>query len=342
MKRSAWRNDMIQRLGSTVLAISLSISVAQATRAGDPPYVEFDVPYTVCCNSVAPINKASQSASKIVEVRVDISVLVKSGDAKDLEQVVYELRTKGQGNGSAITDIAPKTSTYTDIADPLVIIDEDSTTVSGGGELRGEYKVVGALNVNAAKTHKSTVSYSKLPPRDLVLASGFIERHQGAFFKLKPTTQDTLEGAKSFSFLMTVPTGWRAGWIDIRCHATGYRRGLHGLLDSKIESGLARFSVGLYINGDDDAQALAQQLASAQQAYFDELWRTRERNRKIFSVLKWLFRFASPIGASSGMNDTIMEKIESNPDYAEKLSPDLQQKLKGLQDARDALSRMSK
>ena len=322
---------------------SLSIAWANLALASSPPCVEYDTPFSVSCIDVTPKGGTIQRESKIVDVRIDVSAVLRSGVENALDEVVYELSTPHLDGEHVISDIAPKTTMYTDVVKPIVIVEESSSTVGGSVDVRGEYKVLATADLKMTSANKAQVQYSKLPPKSLVVASGFMDRHRGVFFKLKPTTQDTLEGNRSFSFLMTVPLDWQADWIDVCCHATGHRSGWWRVpfLDSATECGQARFSVGLYLEGNPKARALAQQMGAAQQAYFDELYRVQKRNSKIVSLLKWLFWSQSTRpGITSGMNEEIAKRIAKNLGLPDWVSPEVKETLGRLDAAKQALAKL--
>jgi hypothetical protein len=104
-----------------------------------------------------------------------------------------------------------------------------------------------------------------LPPLDVVVASGTIHQGHGVYFKLKPSTQTTLEGMKLFSAICAVPSGWRGGCLKLRCEALALDRGVIPAFDRQVEGGSAVFGLALYLEGDGEAERLANHIATCQQ-----------------------------------------------------------------------------
>jgi len=103
-----------------------------------------------------------------------------------------------------------------------------------------------------------------VPPKQLFLASGTTNRGHGVFFKLKPSSQASLEGQKEFVCLFIVPKDWRGDYACIACRAKGYNRSLWTRVE---ECGTAEVCVGLYLRGDPEARQAAKQLARAYETY---------------------------------------------------------------------------
>jgi hypothetical protein len=96
------------------------------------------------------------------------------------------------------------------------------------------------------------------------------------FFKLKPSTQESLQGARAFSCKFIVPQEWRGDWLLVSCIARGETK--RQLLKKIDECGRGRFIVGLYLEGDPLARQLALKIDRLQsppdeatfEALFDE------------------------------------------------------------------------
>jgi hypothetical protein len=85
------------------------------------------------------------------------------------------------------------------------------------------------------------------------------------YFKLKPTSQTTLEGGKEFVLVLRVPQSWRGDILQASCQATGYRNTSAPPFEERGTIGGQRFLVALYQEGDEYAKRSAQQFAIAEQ-----------------------------------------------------------------------------
>jgi hypothetical protein len=96
-----------------------------------------------------------------------------------------------------------------------------------------------------------------------VLASGTMNRGHGVFYKLRPSNDASLEGAKEFTFLAIVPREWRADWCTFVCSARANKQSLLGT--SVVCAGVTKVDVGMYLCGDQEAGDLAGRLCLIQQ-----------------------------------------------------------------------------
>jgi hypothetical protein len=235
-----------------------------ATPAGasPPPRLDFDVPFSVCCRSVACAGPAKTDPGKdLIEVIVPISVRVRAGSEKDLKECLYTLVDATDPPALSVRDWLPRTELKTEFAKPIQVNNERLAKV--GITVSARYAVT--ASGDAMGQVKSGVAYEMLPPQEIVLASGTVQHGHGVFFKLKPSSQTTLEGMKSFSAIFAVPHGWRGGCLRLRCQAVGLSRGLLRPFDREVDSGRAVFCVALYAAGDAQAAALADRVATCQQ-----------------------------------------------------------------------------
>jgi len=118
---------------------------------------------------------------------------------------------------------------------------------------------IGGNNNNKTTT---TRKYSEVAPHELVLASGTTNREHGVYFKLKPTRENTLEGAKEFFALFVVPQQWRGDWARVTCVAKCRCKWCIGSDDRTC--GTASRLVGLHLVDDGQARQIAQAIATVQ------------------------------------------------------------------------------
>jgi hypothetical protein len=154
-----------------------------------------------------------------------------------------------------------------------------------------------------------------LPPQETVLASGTVQYGHGVFFKLKPSTQTTLEGKKSFSAIFAVPRGWRGGCLKVQCQALGLDRGIVPNLDREVPSGLATFYLALYLAGDDQAESLAQRLGVREQKLLDALAQYRTMSAASHRPFSWSTWKWPKFGDKSALAADVMPTEESLFNY---------------------------
>jgi hypothetical protein len=65
---------------------------------------------------------------------------------------------------------------------------------------------------------------NRLPPKHAVVVSGTSSEGRGVFFKLKRSSQTSLEGVHELSVAFAVPANWRAGEVQVSCSARGRRK----------------------------------------------------------------------------------------------------------------------
>jgi hypothetical protein len=226
---------------------------------------------------------AREGTLDLIEVVVPISARLRAGTERDLKECVYTLIDPAEPEVMLLTDWLPRTELKSDYARPIQFSSERLGKI--GISLAAHY-VIGASG-DASGQLKSGVVYEMLPPQETVLASGTVQYGHGVFFKLKPSTQTTLEGKKSFSAIFAVPRGWRGGCLKLECHALGVDRGIVSNLDREVPSGLASFYLALYLAGDEQAEGLAQRLGVREQELLDALAQYRAMSAVSHRPFSW-------------------------------------------------------
>jgi hypothetical protein len=272
---------------------------------GEPPAVGFDVGLTVACRDVTPEPLRSKGTGKVIEAVFRLSPEILRGKEADLKRIRYEVY--GPDEQTPVLCFAPGSVVGTEVVDGVVEIESSE----GGGEISVHYVVSRAAGRGeaGAEWRRSTLRYKLLAPRALLLATGTTRRGSGVYYDLRPSTQDTLQRQREFAVVFEVPPGWRADYVTVECRADGYDRGV--LLTDEGVCGLAMFSVGLYLEGNDEAKASADALAKSQEVYFRRLTeerrkvlegrRTRSLNwGSVLSFLDWVGSFSGPGATASG------------------------------------------
>jgi hypothetical protein len=323
-------------------------------RAATPPRLDFDIPFCIGCRVVPCAEPAKKDLGKdLIEVVIPISVRVRAGTEKDLKQCLYTLVDPTDAPTLSVRDWLPRTELKTEFAKPIQVNKERLAKV--GITLSAHYAVT--ASGDATGQIKSGVAYEMLPPQEIVLASGTMSHGHGVFFKLRPCTQTTLEGMKSFSVIFAVPQGWRGGWLRLRCQAVGLNRGLLRPLDREVDSGRAAFCVALYVAGDGEAEALADRVAACQQELLDSCVKNRRRagpawDKSLPLLGRWSGWPWSLERHNSGTEDgpapdepallhDVLDRATTHAKPVEELPRPVRRKLRAFQQAMKALQHLS-
>jgi hypothetical protein len=263
--------------------------------------VIFDIPSKVECVEVRCEKcAAAHPTMKVIEARFRISASFVEGRELSTEDFVYlisspDMRLK-------VLDFLPNTTLESLTAEDRIEV-TDSTEISdvASGEARVGYSVLslsGTKNLSNKKTESN--HYQKVAHKNLVLASGTINRGHGVFYKLRPSNEGSLEGAKEFVLLCIVPKTWRGDWCTVICSARTNKK-----TSTTASAGIEQAHVGLYLSGDRAASQLSDDLTQIQVAHGGLLARqlTKEAGQSVeamhsiptnqlgkFPSSEWLFR----------------------------------------------------
>ena len=248
----------------------LAMVVAPQAARADEPVVIFDAPLSIACREVTTDEFAdAHPEEKMIEATVHVSMLVTAGLADDVDHLFVAISSPPRRLRTV--DFLPKTELAAELVGPVSVIEvakrDKSLKASLGGGVGFQY---GLANVSASpaastgtSTHHSTKeSFQRLPPQHLLLASGTTSAGHGVFFKVKASSQTSLEGDQTFVCRFAVPHAWRGDWAKLECRAYRYKK---DLLSKKIQLCVqSNVLIGLYAAGDVEAQAAAERLATVQ------------------------------------------------------------------------------
>jgi hypothetical protein len=272
----------VRALGSLRICL-LAWSLAAAPVAAAPLEVSFSATHMVACREVTtPEFAAANPHEKQIEALFRLSLLVDGNEATiDEVLVVFSSPLRRL----RVADFSPKSEAVTDIVGPIERCETKdasrSLQIGLGGTVGAKQEMVNAqvsptANSQATEHEGIKDSYKLLPARKLLVASGTVRGDQGVFFKLKPSTQEPLEGAREFRVTFVVPRGWRGDWLSMYCLA---RAETTRQLVKRIEPcGRARFVVALYLEGDLEAKRLARAVDAMQ---------VEAADRKLAESLAW-------------------------------------------------------
>ena len=250
-----------------LLGICLLAGVPAArTSHGAPPCVRFDVAEVVACQDVTPGGySATNIGEKLIKARFPISSLIRLGREDSLIQYLYIIASSSRP--FQIVDYSPHTELKTDVTGHLSVETRRGKRTNLGikAALPRESPVQSDAAANFSSTATDSVRFEKLPPRQILSASGTMQRGAALYFKLKPSTQTSLEGDKTFEIIARVPSDWRGGLMHVHCAAYGQARGISTLRDeADLVCGRRAFIVGIYLEGDAEAKAAVWAFAQTQ------------------------------------------------------------------------------
>jgi hypothetical protein len=236
------------------------ILLASSAAGAAPPQVDFDVTTAIACRDVTTCDfAAAHPTEKLVQATLQISSLLHTGHESDLVQYLY--RIESPAGTLRIVDHLPRTEVTSPIIGKIAVETKDEQSRKIGGVLSGQYPPIAhaELNAQAGSTNGLIVKYEMLPRKELLAASGTMNRERGVYFKLRPSPQTSLEGAKQFVCVVRVPKSWRGDCVQVSCKATAHARRGWTASESTADAGQATFLVGLYMAGDEEAQQVVAQ-----------------------------------------------------------------------------------
>jgi hypothetical protein len=205
---------------------------------------------------------------KIVEFRLRVSLHLLSGNPADVEEVRVEI---GDCNGRMrVHSFEPMTRLESQHTKEIKRSTTSEQTKSLGASLGGEAPVpLGGVvahvtpTVSGGLSNREVVTETeyRVPPQQVVVASGTIGEEHGVFFKLRSSPLSSLEGVHELVVRFVVPENWRGDSVRVCCQATGQEK----FLWMKQQSTWAHTcgTVALYLAGDPQARQAALKYVTA-------------------------------------------------------------------------------
>lgn len=238
--------------GAVVLLLTL---VPATTLWARSPAVRFDTADLIGCRDVTTEEFATANPhERLVEAQLRVTATRSDGISnKDAE---YLYRFSSPAGRLRVVDYRPRTRQATLLAGNVTVEKKRETNKSLGLNVTGSFEnlVRGTAGTDVGSKNGSNIRYELKPPMEAVLVAGTIERGTGVYFKLRSAPDQPLEGSREFKVVLRVPESWRGDLMYVRCEALDLRHG------KPISQGVARFVVGLYIEGDDSARIAAEEL----------------------------------------------------------------------------------
>ena len=229
--------------------------------------VSFDIAPIVAAQDVSTDDfLRSNPDEKLVRIRIPVSSLVSLRSEKSLVQYLVIISSLDGPSDFQIVDFSPKTELASDVEGTVKVERTEGSTGSLGVNafaLR-ELPVKGEATAAVSKKLTNATRVEQLPRLELVSASGTMDRGRSVYFKIKPSSQSTLEGDKVYEIVARVPYGWRADTLQVRCSAFSHPPRAKQQVSNVSVCVTDRFVVGVYVSGDEAAKQSVRRLATTQ------------------------------------------------------------------------------
>ena len=212
-------------------------------------------------NSIGLMNQLPNS--RMVDVQLDVSALFTPGDAAVITE--YTVRIVSRHEDVQVADYSPRTEMQSDVFGSMQISQEGDRVREAAIRGAGGYPGVGTAQGYAYYHDNSheTVHYAKKPSMELLNAAGTLERRRGVYFKVRQSSQTTLEGARPFRIVFEVPNSWRADLLDVTIEAAGLENS-HSKRPRVLYA--QQFVVALYQEYDENAANAATRYVRQQES----------------------------------------------------------------------------
>lgn len=278
--RAKSTNDFVPRI---VAHAALMLALLSGTMAfAQSPRVEFDV---ACLTPTTDVSDPKlDSRYREIEARLPISILLASGNQNQLAEIV--IRIESRHRNAEVVDFAPRTRLASSVVGNVEVTERGDERKHADLNLFGVVPaaptVHGKASMGYSDEHQAVWSYERLPPHEVLVASGTTDRGFGAFFKFRPSSQASLEGSHDLLLRLRVPKNWRSEIYDVTAIAYA-RRGKEFSFDDRPVAGQETFTLVFYQAGDDQARNAAAQMASDEERFRAIVYRDRKSiERKAF------------------------------------------------------------
>jgi hypothetical protein len=215
---------------ATVMCSSAALTTPIVAIAA--PGVEFDIARSVECRDVTPRERALQyPGQRLIEVALSVSTRFNEVSRNDVDEI--DIEVSGTTAGLLVHDFAPVTQLASDITREIETTKTTKHARSLEGTLGGTLPIPGAeaaahltpsISGGLSGCETATEKINRLPPKDVVVVSGTCDEGRGVFFKLKRTTQTSLEGVHELAVTFVAPRSWPRPAIQVKCDALGQRK----------------------------------------------------------------------------------------------------------------------
>ncbi len=215
-----------------VVVLGLCTMFAKPVSALAAPGVEFDLARTVEYRDITPQERLTlYPMQRLIEVSLPISVRFQEVTLEDVDEL--DIEVNGAAAGLRVQDFAPTTQLASEITHDI----ETTTTTKKGrsldGTLGGALPIPGAqvvahltpsITAGVSGCETATEKINRLPPKHVVIVSGTYDEGRGVFYKLKRTSQTSLEGVHELAVTFVAPRTWPVAGLQVECNAIGQRK----------------------------------------------------------------------------------------------------------------------
>ncbi len=296
----------VEAIGRGSLGTFASLLIVARVAVAAPPAVEFDLPAVAVCHpTTAPEIVKLHPNENIVEVVFELSTRVVAGNESDIKHITVEIRSPERQ--LLLVGYLPATTMLSESSDGVIEVEEHRAA----GQIAIEYGVPSAkIQASAKNAGDSKVVEKKLAPKSLLVSSATIDRSHGVVFRLHPSSQDSLQKTRQFVCRFAVPRSFRGDYVQLTCTAVGTNRGPVRSLDSEVTAGVARYTVGIYLDGDAEARRAADLLGERQEELARLLQYQADMARQKKSPAWW-----------HTVSQTVMNVSHTKPQPANAISP---------------------
>jgi hypothetical protein len=195
-------------------------------------YVEFDFARSVECHELTLLERTAQYPDeRLIEMRLPVSVRFRGVQPEDVEELDVEIN--GAVAGLRVCSFSPTTQLASDESREIETTITTKKEQSFGATLGGALPVPNAnvvaqvspsINANTSTCETVTEKLNRLPPKYAVVVSGTSSDGRGVFFKLKHSSQGSLEGVHELTVVFVAPVEWQSGEVCVVCSARGNRK----------------------------------------------------------------------------------------------------------------------
>lgn len=230
------------------------------------PRVEFDV---ACLTPVTDVSHAEgTSPYREVEARLPLSILLLAGNQNQLSEIV--VRIESRDRRAEVVDFAPRTRLASPVVGNVEVTERGDerkhAQINLFGVTPAAPTIQGKASAGYQDERQAIWNYERLPPHEVLVASGTTDRGFGAFFKFRPSSQASLEGSHDLILKLRVLREWRSEIYDVTAVAYG-RRGKEFSFDDRPTAGQKSFTLIFYQAGDEAARLAGTRLATDEEHF---------------------------------------------------------------------------
>jgi hypothetical protein len=338
-------SDLIVLLSvcSPLGSIQIPEPIANATAAQDA--VLFDVPALLEAKEIRIANQFSSINHRLVAITVPVTSQISPQQQGDVQAFRFEVFWNR--NPFPITDYAPRTQTFSEIAGTIEIDRSREKKSSYEFNLSGQYPTIasGKAHLNGSGLETESVRFSEIPQHEVLVAAGTVRRGTGAFFRFHPSRAETLEGGRDLLLTFRVPQSWRGGVLQVECTAIGSRRYLGWREPFEFQRG---FIVPVFLENDEEAEQVAMEF-TRQEQQLRQSWqrfKSREQASRSSTIEQWLGIRYRPTSKSILPEDWVYLLIQSTDQplkqYRQRLPIELAEAADGFVQSRSNLLKLSR